>query len=54
MNLADYMEQLFGAYTPGSGDGIASLDIPWIAAFILFCIMLYSFLRLVGVFLNRG
>lgn len=57
-NLRSFMEWLFGAYTPvtyqsASGfdiipDGLAGVDMSYVASVLLFSIVLYSLFRLLG------
>lgn len=59
--MHDLIVSLFGTYTPQldpvSGQavlGVAGCDWEWIAGVFLFGIVLYGFLRLLGVLLKNG
>lgn len=59
--MREIIIQLFGTYTPlldpVTGQaviGVAGVDWEWIAGVFLFGIVLYSFLRLVGVIFKDG
>lgn len=59
--MRDLILSIFGEYTPvldpvtGSAlDGMAGVDWVYIAGVLLFALVLYSFLRLVGVILKHG
>ena len=50
--MKDLIINLFGTYTPLAGEGLASLDIPYILGVLLFAICLSSFFKLLGIILR--
>ena len=58
--MYDIIFNLFGAYTPvldpiteSVVPGVAGVDWPWLSGVLLFAIMLFSVLRLIGVVLKK-
>ena len=60
--MRDIIVNIFGTYTPISyeldgvevvADGFAGVDWPYVLGVVLFGIVLYSVLRIIGVFLKK-
>lgn len=49
--MIEIVEQIFGAYTPAASGG---LNYAWFAGVLIFCIVLYCALRMLGSVICGG
>lgn len=52
--MVDILLEILGTYVPLNGDGLASINFPWVVNAIIFILLVWFVLRLILNIVNRG